>query len=402
MTTLEPDAPRVRSLASRWLRRALYATGGLTLAGAAMVGLAPAASAQESPPATGPVGALLGGVGDLVGAAVAPVVAPVAQAVAPPPAAPAPAPAPAAAPAQPVTPAPATPAASSSPDPAPATPAATPPAGLATALAAVTAPVAEHLVQPVTTHVQPLVDGVTEQVVAPVARATGPLSPVVHPVREDVVTPLAGDVLSPVGDALAPVLDPLADALRPVARPVADGVLGPVARAVGGTPAGGLLDPALGEPRPVVSGVLPAGTTAPGPLPAVLDGPPGPSAAGVTWWLTQGDHRRVAALRATDAGDDATTPTRATAVAAASPGDQRPAASPAGGGQDRPSTPAPSAPAPAGSGASGSPLRSPAAPDVLAVLTAAALVLDGSRLLAVARGRVELPLRLREVLVSPA
>jgi hypothetical protein len=39
---------------------------------------------------------------------------------------------------------------------------------------------------------------------------------------------------------------------------------------------------------------------------------------------------------------------------------------------------------------------------VLAVLTAAALVLDGSRLLAVARGRVELPLRLREVLVSPA
>jgi hypothetical protein len=313
-----------------------------------------------------------------------------------------------------VTPAPATPAASSSPDPAPATPAATPPAGLATALAAVTAPVAEHLVQPVTTHVQPLVDGVTEQVVAPVARATGPLSPVVHPVREDVVTPLAGDVLSPVGDALAPVLDPLADALRPVARPVADGVLGPVARAVadgllgpaaravGGTPAGGLLDPALGEPRPVVSGVLPAGTTTPGPLPAVLDGPPGPSAAGVTWWLTQGDHRRAAALRATDAGDDATTSARATAVAAASPGDQRPAASPAGGGQDRPSTPAPSAPAPAGSGASGSPLRSPAAPDVLAVLTAAALVLDGSRLLAVARGRVELPLRLREVLVSPA
>ncbi|NHT19108.1 hypothetical protein, partial [Cellulomonas sp. IC4_254] len=64
--------------------------------------------------------------------------------------------------------------------------------------------------------------------------------------------------------------------------------------------------------------------------------------------------------------------------------------------------PAPSSPAPSGTGAAGSPLRTPAGQDVLAVLTTLALVLGGSRLLAVARDRVELPLRLRDVPVFPA
>jgi len=79
----------------------------------------------------------------------------------------------------------------------------------------------------------------------------------------------------------------------------------------------------------------------------------------------------------------------------------RSASAPVGGG-DHPVPPAPSAPAPSGTGASGSPLRTSAGQDVLAVLTTLALVLGGSRLLAVARGRVELPLRLRDVPVFPA
>ena len=39
MATRRRSAPHVRSAASRWLRRGLYAAGGLTLAGAALVGL---------------------------------------------------------------------------------------------------------------------------------------------------------------------------------------------------------------------------------------------------------------------------------------------------------------------------------------------------------------------------
>ncbi|MBD3777925.1 MAG: hypothetical protein IE923_01485, partial [Micrococcales bacterium] len=61
MSTRPRCAPQVRSVASRWLRRGLFAAGGLTLAGTAMIALAPAASAEEAPPA-GPVGSLLGGV----------------------------------------------------------------------------------------------------------------------------------------------------------------------------------------------------------------------------------------------------------------------------------------------------------------------------------------------------
>ncbi|TKR22499.1 hypothetical protein FA014_16160, partial [Cellulomonas hominis] len=83
-------AQRARSLASRWARRGLYAAGGLTLAGAAAVALAPAAAADEAPPPASGTTSLLDGVGDLVGAVVQPVaedvVAPAVQAVLPPPA----------------------------------------------------------------------------------------------------------------------------------------------------------------------------------------------------------------------------------------------------------------------------------------------------------------------------
>ncbi|NKY12074.1 hypothetical protein HGA09_16935, partial [Cellulomonas hominis] len=92
------------------------------------------------------------------------------------------------------------------------------------------------------------------------------------------------------------------------------------------------------------------------------------------------------------------------AAGAAVPGDASAPAPATPAGSDRPAPPAPGTPAPSGTGtgSSGSPLRTSGGGDVLAVLTAAVLVLGASRLVAAARGRVELPLRLREVPVFPA
>jgi hypothetical protein len=262
----------------------------------------------------------------------------------------------------------------------------------------VATPVADHVVQPAAASVRPLVDAVAATVVAPVAEATQPLSPVLGPVSSEVVAPAATHVPAFVRDLVGPLVDPVAGTLGPALRPLAGpvgGVLGPVLGAVDGTPVGGLLDPLLG----VVGAVPPTGPTVLGPLPTSLVGPV--LGADAAWWSTARDHGAPGAPGTPATGVDSPAATSASVDPAATGDDQGSGAFPAGG-DSRPGAPAPSAPAPTGSGGSGTPLRSPATPDVLAVLTAAALVLGGSRLLAVARGRVELPLRLREVPVFPA
>jgi hypothetical protein len=88
-------------------------------------------------------------------------------------------------------------------------------------------------------------------------------------------------------------------------------------------------------------------------------------------------------------------------VLAAAPSDDRAALAAASGDQHR-TPPADQAPASTGATGSGSAHRGASGQDVLAVIALTALAVGSSRLLAAARGRVELPLRFREIPVSPA
>jgi hypothetical protein len=435
MATRRPDAQRAPSRAARWLRRGLLAAGGLTLAGTAVVALAPAASADE-PPAPGPVSALLGGVGDLAGVVTAPavehVVAPLLDAVLPP-AAPAPVPPPAPSTPAPVPavppgapPAPDAPESGAAAVPAPAVPAqavpapAAPPATDAPAPSAAVPPPAtvlpdalagglgREVVAPLVDAVRPTVEGVADDVLRPLLGAADALAPVLDPVGADVVAPAVERALAPLVAALRPVLDPAArltgPVLRPIAAPVVDGVLRPVLGAVRGSAVGRVLDPVVDVLRPGGAVSVPSGSarsTAPtgpvgaapavvGAMPAAAGAPGTPSVAGGS---SAPDDPVPALVRATRAIERVPDADAAAGVVATVPaaGTERPAAA------DLPGGPAPAVPA-----ASGGPLRAPASTDVLAVLPVTALLPGRSLVLAAVRDRVALPLRDREVPVSPA
>lgn len=94
--------------------------------------------------------------------------------------------------------------------------------------------------QRVTEPVRPVVGGVADGAVAPVARAAGPVGETLG----GAVKPVTG-ALSPVTDAVQPVTRPLADTLEPVTTPVL-GALSPVT------------EPVLGATEPLTGPVLEA------------------------------------------------------------------------------------------------------------------------------------------------
>ncbi len=277
--------------------------------------------------------------------------------------------------------------------------ASTPPAGIVTDLGATLGTALTPVTQGV---VQPAVDAVVapalQTVVTPAVTAAAPVvETVTTQVAEPVVAAVVETVVVPVATAVTPVVQPVVAVARPVVAPVVVPLvhtLSPLLPPRVPPLVDEALDPVLDLLRPTVDALLPGA----GPLVNGAEGalvPVGPGGAATP--DPAGD--AASTIGTTTATESRATPGWAPHVSSSVTGA---AGSTPLGGPGTPGTPAPGPVPGVGTGAPVSGQRGPGSSEPVADLTAGPAHPSGTRLPVAARDRVQLPLPLLEVTVSPA